>query len=308
MKKDQIYITEQDFAEIFKEDLSAFVKEKIKDFNFLAQKLSSEEKDSILLKIIKTILDSEIIKAGEHRREQWEKGWAENLEIYTKRGKEAIIPRYFGKYDIIRWKQQFLHALTPNFEYNMLRVLQYWLFDKYLRSVSSIYEFGCGTGHNLTRVREVNLTADIWGLDWAHSSQEIIKKISKEKSDNKLFAHNFDFFDPDISFKLNKKSAIFTVAALEQIGDNYQPYIEYLLENRPEICIHIEPIAELLDSDNLVDYLSIQYFKKRNYLNGYLSKLQELEKMGKIKIHKSQRSFIGSLYVDGYSIIVWSPV
>lgn len=308
MNEDQIHITQQDFAAIFQYSLTPFVKEKIKKFNFLARAVSAQERDKILLKIIKTLLDQKLIKAGKHRQDQWEKGWAENLEAYIKHGKEPIIPRYFGKHDVVRWKQQFLNPISPNFEYNMLAIIQYWLFDKYLRLSNSIYEFGCGTGHNLLRVREINPKAFLWGLDWARSSQEIIQKMRLEKSDPKLFTQNFDFFNPDTNFKLNKKSAIYTVAALEQVGRNYQPFIDYLLENKPEICIHIEPIAELLDPNNLVDYLSIQYFKKRDYLNGYLTKLQELETKGKIKIHKAQRSFIGSLYIEGYSIIVWSPM
>ena len=59
---------------------------------------------------------------------------------------------------------------------------------------------------------------------------------------------------------------------------------------------------------NLVDYLSILYFKKRNYLSGFLLKLRELEEAGKIKIHMAKRTFIGSLYIEGYSVIAWSPV
>ncbi len=308
MNEDQLHIAQQDFATIFQDSLSAFVKEKIKNFDFIARKVTAPDRDKVLLKIIKTLLDPRLIKAGKHRQDQWEKGWAENLELYIKYGKESIIPRYFGKHNIVRWKQQFLIPISANFEYNMLAVIQYWLFDKYLRSSNSIYEFGCGTGHNLVRVREVNSSANVWGLDWARSSQEILKKMRSERSDPKLNFYNFDFFNPGTNFKLNKKSAIYTVAALEQIGNNFQPFIDYLLENKPEICIHIEPIAELLDPNNLTDYLSILYFKKRNYLNGYLSKLQELESMGKIKIHKALRSFIGSLYTEGYSIIVWSPL
>lgn len=308
MNDDQIQISQQDFTVVFQDNLSAFVKEKIKKFNFLARKVSAQERDKILLKIMKTLLDPKLIKAGKHRQAQWEKGWSENLELYSRNGEKSLIPRYFGKYDVVRWNQQFLNPVSLNFEYNMLATVQYWLFDKYLRLSNSIYEFGSGTGHNLLRVREVNPSAEIWGLDWARPSQEIIQKMSSEKADPNLFAQNFDFFNPDTNFKLNKKSAIFTVAALEQIGDKFQPFIDYLLENKPEICIHIEPIAELLDPNNLMDFLSIQYFKKRNYLSGYLSKLQQLEKMGKIKVHKAQRSFIGSLYIEGYSIIAWSPI
>jgi len=298
----------KDFEEVFRDNLSEFVKKKIKQFNFLAQTVSEKERDQILLKIITTLLDPELPKAGKHRLIQWEKGWGENLKDLKSKRNSSIIPLYFGKYNIVRFKQEFLKPISANFEYNMLAVIQYWLFDKYFRKVKSIYEFGCGTGHNLLRVREVNSEAQIFGLDWAKSSQGIIKMIKKETRDTNLYAYNFDFFKLNKNFKLNESSAIYTVAALEQIGDNFQPFINYLLKNKPKICIHIEPIGELLDENNLVDYLSQFYFKKRNYLNGFLSKLQELEKKGKIKIHRAQRTFIGSLYIEGYSVIIWSPI
>lgn len=303
-----MHITDKDFASIFDEDLSDFVKEKIKECNFLAKKVSSLERDEILLKIIKTLLDPNVIKAGKQRKDQWNKGWEENLQAYSKHKEQSIIPRYFGKHNIVRWRQDFMIALSPNFEYDMLSTIQYWLFDTHLRSYPFIYEFGCGTGHNLLRVREVNKLAQLWGLDWAESSQKLVEKISSQKSDSNLFAKNFDFFNPNKNFKLNKKSAVFTVAALEQIGSDFRPFIDYLLEEKPEICLHIEPISELLDAENLVDYLSILYFQKRNYLNGFLTTLQALEKQKKLKIHTAKRSYIGSLYIEGYSIIIWSPL
>lgn len=296
-----IHLSPRDFEVTFKDHLSDFVKKRIKHFNFLAKKVSLKERDEILLNIIDT-LNNQIIKAGARRHKQWEKGWAENLRS------KSLIPRYFGKFNIVRWRQEFLKPVSKNFELNMLEVIQYWLFDKYLKSAKNIYEFGCGTGHNLLRVREVNKTANIWGLDWAKSSQEIIKRISKERNDDKLFGINFDLFKPDKSFRIDKNSAVFSVAALEQLGVNFEPFLKYLIAQKPKICFHIEPIAELLDEKNLVDYLSILYFRKRNYLNGFLVKLQQLEKIGKIKIHKAQRTFIGSLYIEGYSVIAWSPI
>ncbi|HCY80414.1 MAG TPA: hypothetical protein DHV22_01795 [Xanthomarina gelatinilytica] len=59
--------------------------------------------------------------------------------------------------------------------------------------------------------------------------------------------------------------------------------------------------------NNFVDYLSVQYFRKRNYLDGLANTLANMEAAGEIEIVQQQRSFIGSLYVDGYSIIAWRP-
>jgi hypothetical protein len=144
-------------------------------------------------------------------------------------------------------------------------------------------------------------------LDWAASSQKIIRRLARNGVDRNIFAHRFDFFDPDNSFNLEKNSIVYTSASIEQTGTQYKRFLEYLLRQRPALCIHIEPIAELLDENHLLDYLSIQYFKKRKYLSGYLDHLRKLEKQGQIKIHRAQRTYIGSLFIEGYSVIVWSP-
>ena len=49
----------------------------------------------------------------------------------------------------------------------------------------------------------------------------------------------------------------------------------------------------------------IKYFKKRKYLDGFKTYLVDLEKQGKIEIIQDQRSYIGSMLIDGYSIIAW---
>ena len=77
---------------------------------------------------------------------------------------------------------------------------------------------------------------------------------------------------------------------------------------KPDYCIHVEPIEELLDENNLLDWLLIQYFNKRKYLKGFLNHLHVLEKNSNVEILKAQRSYIGSLFIDGYSIVVWKPL
>jgi hypothetical protein len=71
--------------------------------------------------------------------------------------------------------------------------------------------------------------------------------------------------------------------------------------------VHVEPFAELLNPDVLVNYLSIQYFRRRNYVSGFADRLLELEKSGTIEIIEARRTGIGSLFVDGYSLVVWRP-
>jgi hypothetical protein len=299
----------QDFEEAFAEKLSPYVAERISKYSFQYAEITPEENEKLLIKIVETLLNPNIIQSGEHRLDQWEAGWGENLELFLKNpgNVDLIIPKYFNKYGAVRWRGRFIRPISEKFEFHSLAIIIDWLFDKYIRGVSAIYEFGCGTGHNLLRVRGVNTSASLFGLDWAESSQSIINRMALHKIDSKIHAKRFDYFNPDDSFNLDQDSVVYTVASLEQVGTRWRSYIEYLLRKRPKLCIHIEPVAELLDPTQLIDYLSIEYFKKRNYLEGFLDGLRQLEKEGKLQIHRAQRTHIGSLFIEGYSVVVWSP-
>ena len=303
-----IKLAAPDIEKMFSEKVSGCVARQINGYGLAYLDITRKEHDACVRKIVNTLLDPGIIRAGEKRIDQWERGWGENLgELAGGISEEAVIPKYFGKYDIVRLRQKFVRCASKDFEYYSLCVILDWLFDKYFRNAGSIYEFGCGTGHNLLRARKVNPSAKMYGLDWAISSQEIIKRIVVNGVDRNMFARRFDLFNPDTGFALDNNSIVYTVAALEQVGDRFEKFIDYLLKNTPALCVHVEPVAELLDDNNLLDYLSIEYFKKRNYLNGFLSYLRKLEAKGGIEIIKAQRTYLGSFFIDGYSVVVWRP-
>ncbi len=257
--------------------------------------LNKKEEEAAIIEILKTLLDPSLPYSGKHRREQWEKGWMENLKSGD------ITPRYFGKYKINRINGKFVVGNTKKFEQNMLYSIIDELSWKYLTDKKDIYEFGCGTGHNLLRIQKIAKKAKLHGFDWTKSSNALVKKLGFD-------AKQFDFFEPDFSIGLQPDSAVITVAALEQVGTRFEQYLKYLLRNKPAIIVHIEPIPELLDETNLLDYLSIKYMLKRKYLTGYLDTLRIMEKNGLIKILEARRSGVGSLFIDGYSVVVWKPL
>ncbi len=299
-----------DFETTFGEKLTPYVIDHIKKYSFQYTEFSSAELDSLLIKIVSTLINPSIQQSGEHRIVEWEAGWGENLELLLRNPSnlELIIPKYFSKYSAVRWRGKFVRPISEKFEYHSLCITQDWLFDKYLRDVSAIYEFGCGTGHNLLRARQVNPTASLFGLDWAIASQRVINCIAASGIDLNIQGRRFDYFEPDYSFALRSGSAIYTVASLEQVGSRWDKFLDYVIQKKPKVCVHIEPIAELLDASNLLDFLSIEYFKKRNYLSGFLIGLRHLEADRKIKIHCAKRTYIGSLFIEGYSVVVWSPI
>ena len=99
-----------------------------------------------------------------------------------------------------------------------------------------------------------------------------------------------------------------TIAALEQTGQNYKKFINYILKQKPKICIHIEPINELMDKNNMLDLLSVLYSRKRNYLDNFLTYLKLIQKNNQIKIIKNERTYLGSLFIEGYSVVIWKPI
>jgi hypothetical protein len=273
--------------------------------NLEYENLSIEQSNNAINQILNT-LDQNLERAGENRIGSWEKGWEENLNDFILDGNQLnLIPKYFGKFKILRWNSKFIKPSSNSMEYDLLSLLIELITETYLLDSEYIYEFGCGTGHNLLRIRDLCKDAFLYGLDWSTSSQRIIHSLSQERNDTRLQGLNFDYFKPNFELLMPQKSSVLTVASLEQTGTNFKLFIDYLLQSRPEVIVHIEPIAELLDPSNLLDNLSIKYFKKRNYLNGLLTYLRELEKQNRIEIVTAQRSFIGSLFIEGYSLVVW---
>lgn len=295
--------------------VSDYVAARIEGYALEHTALSDDERDDVIIECIRAIHEDSLSVAGPSRKLAWEKGWDENLKNFdaTKAGRELAKPAYYGKFPYVRWKGNFYYATSHDYEHNMLAVIQDYVFDKYFRRPSAVYEFGCGTGHNLFRVRDVNAAAHLVGLDWAASAAKFVNLQAEAGAYGKTCvgpmaeAKTFDFFHPSWSDHLAADSGVYTVAALEQVGPRFHAWLNYILEERPKIVAHIEPITEVLNPNYLTDYLSIEYFKKRGYLSGYLEYLRLLEARNKIIIHEVTRTTIGSMYIEGYTVVVWSP-
>lgn len=271
------------------------------------EELTTAEHLEAVSEIEKT-LARDLVVSGSHRKESWENGWEQNLiEFTSSKNLASIAPKYFGKYPLIRWKQQFIKPKSALMESGLLSLLIQSLVEKFSHEMNNLYEFGCGTGNNLVKIREFNNDLELYGLDWVESSQKIIDLIAKETNDDKLHSAKFDYFNPDKTFSIKEESIVLTVASLEQTGTEFTKFMEYLLNQKPKIVIHIEPMWEPLDEKNNLDSLSIKYFKKRNYLNGLYMHIEKLSNEGKLEIDQYFRSFVGSFFVDGYSVVVWKP-
>ena len=288
---------------------SDFLEEKISKFNLRYRIPSQGERDQMILKICGYLFEKEVVEAGKHRKNQWEDGWKENLDNFIKSGSlDSLIPKYFDKHDVQRINGEFIIPLESDFEIKLVSLIQYAIFDKYFRNSKSVYEFGAGTGHNLLRLRELNSEAKLYAMEWASSGVRLINLVAEKLGDKNLVGKVFDYFKPDYSFDLDQESSVYTFASLEQLGDQTDAIIDYWINQKPKIIVNIEPMAEPLDENELLEFLSIKYFEKRKYLKDYVVKLRKLEESGVIKIHEIRKTGFGSLFIEGYSLIVWSPL
>lgn len=305
-------LTAEVFAKLFGttvDDINHYCGDLIRSDDFSYRKIFGEERDQIVLQVLKRIFTPDLRRAGEERQPDWEQGWKENLDEFVASNYDLnlLIPKYFKRDVPARLDLEYILPLSPNFVFAYTHVYRTWIFKKYLADVENIYEFGCGPAYHLAYLAQLFPGKKLYGLDWAASSQEIIKHLGIHFGWN-VEGRRFDFFKPDGDLCLASNSGVLTFGALEQVGENHGPFLEFLLKNKPSICVNIECLHELYNSNNLLSYLAMQYHQKRNYLSGYLSKLQKLDQEKRIKILKLQHHKFGNLYDDPLSQIIWKPL
>lgn len=301
-------ITKNDIENILDFEISIESESLINEYHLEYRDLSEEERDNVILKIVNHLFEN-LIKSGKHRLDSWEKGWFENLEL-LKSGKNPkdLLPKYFGKHGINRWNNKFVYSENENFDYKILTIFVDAILHKFVSlDFSNLYEFGCGPAYHLLRFGKYNQDINLIGCDWTKSSQDIINEIKNLKINEKLQGFNFNFFEPNYDLKIKPNSAVFTCSALEQVGENYELFVEYLLINKPRLCINFEPMTEFLNENNLFDKLSIEYSKKRNYLSNFFNYLLKLEKEDKIEIIYYKRLYCGNLYLESFPVVIWKP-
>lgn len=301
----------KDFADSFGtsvEDIPDDCRELLKKMSFKYKKFDVFERDKFILDILKKIdADKQIIGSPE-RFNVWHCGWADNLKEFIETGYDLkkLTPKFIRSNQAIRLNQDYVLPVNPNFELDFLSVFRTWLFKKYLKDYDAVYEFGCGSGFNLAAIAQLYPDKRFYGLDFVKSSVDLINKIGDAYAWN-MKGYLFDMITPDKGFCLERNSAVFTFGAIEQLAGKFEAFLTFLLSQSPAICMHIEPTIELYDENNLVDYLAIKFHRKRGYTENYLTRLRELEAQNKIEILKVKRLFFGSLYMEGYSLIIWKP-
>lgn len=293
--------TADDFPEVCRKLVGAG------DFSY--RKLNQRERDGLILGIIRKLDAGEFSRAGPGGKARWDKEWEETLERFlaSNGDLETLRPRYFRTNQAARLWSDYVIPRNPQFELEVENIFKHWIFRKYLRESECIYEFGCGSGWNLSFLASIFPEKEFHGLDWTAASGKIIDLL-KEKYGWNMQGHVFDMFSPPRGLGLKKGSAALCFSALEQLGGEHERFTEFICEVKPSIVLQVDYFQELYQSDNLADYLGARFARERNYLSNYLTRLRGLELDGKIRIEKIWRAPYGNLYFDGKSYAVWRPL
>lgn len=268
--------------------------------------ISGADRDRIIIDILE-FLKQDAQRVGDaNRNTRWENGWKENLDMYRKtRDIKDIIPKFIRSGLPVRFRKEFIRTSDPNFELNYVRLIQHWIFHKYMSEYASIYEFGCGSGINIAFLSKIFPEKKIFGYDFVQSSIDIINLLSNVNPN--ISGFKFDMLCPP-PIQVNEDSCFFTFCAIEQLSGNFRNFFDFILENNPKLCVHIEPIVELYDPTNLVDYTAICFHAQREYVSGLLPYLQDLCQKNKIELIKVHRMQFGSLRSEGYMQLIWRPM
>ncbi len=270
--------------------------------------LDGKERDSAILAQLKRIQQDTQIVGTEQRTQTWQNGWDEILQRFIASGYDtrALRPQYFRERIPIRLHKNFVLSENPQLEFELGMQIKERIFQSYFSDIDSIYEFGCGTGYNLAALAELFPQKQLYGLDFVPAAIEILKLLAEKKGYH-ITGGFFNIKKPDMQYTLKPNSGIYTSACLEQVSDHFEAFLQYLMAQGPKICVHLEPIAELYDEENLVDWMAKQFHCKRHYLSGFYPRLLELNSVGKIELLQVQRLELGNFNHEAYTLIVWKP-
>jgi hypothetical protein len=271
------------------------------------RRLSDGERDRTLQQVFQTILNQQFWVSGKGQQVKWEDGWLENWRRFEDtHDLSALVPGFLRKRKLHRFQRAYIEAHDPDFEFHLIDLYRQKVFRRFFASTDSIYEFGCGSGQHLPALVNLFPGKHIGGADWAESSLRIIESLNRTFHWS-LEGFRFNMFEPDPRVRLRPAAGLLTVGAMEQLGEDFQAFLDYVLAQAPAVVVHLETIHELYDPENLMDYLARAYDERRNYLRGYLTRLKSLEAEGRVEILEARRAYFGSLYHDGYSLVAWRP-
>ena len=171
--------------------------------------------DTFLLDYFNFINSKFITKSGTYKKYlAWEKGWKFNLNrIKRNFNIKFLTPKFVRKDQLLRINGKYIIPKSSNFETKLFQTIKLIIFYKYIKNINYIYEFGCGTGHNLIFLSKHFKNLKFIGTDYSRASQKILNLVNKRFSNINGFF--FDSTKPSKDFYIKTNAIVFTVGTME---------------------------------------------------------------------------------------------
>jgi hypothetical protein len=271
--------------------------------------LAPDEASAIAQQVESTIREEQLRRSGDDDPAVWIKGWGEVAASLATQPitREALRPQYFRGEPICRLFGHYIRPLAREFEYDVGLALRRIIFDEFLGNASTIVECGCGTGINLLLLSERFPAAGLVGADWAPVCSDILAQMARQ-SGRAIRGEVFNMLTATgWSTPIAPGATFLTVHAMEQLGEHWPRFYDFLIAQRPALCLHIEPLLEYYDAADAFDLRAADYHRKRGYLRGFLPHVLGLRDTGKADLIAARRVAFGGLYHEAYSILAWRP-
>lgn len=297
------------FAFLGMKSLPTHIIDAINTRDFSYRRLEEAERQKLQAQINAELLVAKRKKVGAHRADLWERAWSDVKNDFIGSGYDvqSLNPKFVGKSKFIRLNGEYVEANDLRFELSYFEIVRAIIGHFLLSDVSNVYEFGSGSGFNLAYYAAAMSQMSFFGTDWSQGAVDILNLLSSELG-LPINGQRFDLFNPDPNYEILRDSAVVTFCAFEQLGNGFQPMLNFLCSKKPAIIVQMEPIAENYVAGNEFDDNALNYHSARNYLNGYAKELQDRQDQGSLIVEFNKRLQFGSLFQECYSILVWRPL
>ena len=273
----------------------------------------SQDEELIVVRHERTLLgNNRRVSQYGSRAVAWDLCWKHCLEKYKAGDNNltSLLPpflaspeqplRYFGKY---------ISPRSQGLLYTVQKTILSHLIMKWGRG-SVLAEFGCGSGYNLALAKDLQNSeySTQCGFDWSPAAIECVRALGFAGDTFDMNAPSQGLDGSLLSCLPWASTTVLTAGAMEQLGENCWPFVKFLLDKKPTMCIHVEPLIELYDRGNLFDDEAARYHTARGYLVGFQRIIQQLASIDKAVLYEVHRTHFGGRFNDGFSWVVWRPL
>ena len=298
------------------------------DIALVIESLEAEDQDIAIAYLNQAVLTAEPVSTSS---DKWAVGWKESLNMYKRTNNcETLAPLYSGKLPYIRLFRQLYKTKTRATEEDTYKTLEHILFSELYDSVIGswitshssssdgeyrepidIVEIGCGSCQHIPRLNKKlskeGRAVRFHSSDWSESSGLICEELKAREGIDINFKQIDLLSDNLKEHSLPSGAYVYTVNALEQLGNNSWKTIEWLISQSPRLVMHFEPVIEILEPSNALDRLSIDYINKRSYLSGLYGTIKTHEALERLSMLTCRRTFIANAHHENNTFICWVP-